>query len=54
VAKRNYYSLFYSACRTKQVTRFHPTYVLEAVKLLAQHNEQLQISAKAAWEDFLV
>lgn len=39
--------------RTKHVTRFHPSYVLEAVKLLAQHREQLKINAKAAWNDFL-
>lgn len=42
--------VFYS---TKQVSRFHPPYVLEAMKLLAQHTDQLKINAKSAWNDFL-
>lgn len=39
--------------RTKQVTRFHPPYVLNDVQLLAQHSEQLVASAKQAWNEFL-
>ena len=39
--------------RTKQVTRFHPPYVLEDVQLLAQHSDQLVINAKQAWNEFL-
>ena len=38
---------------TKQVSRFHPPYVLEAIKLLAQHTDQLKINAQSAWDDFL-
>ena len=38
---------------TKQVSQFHPPYVLEAIKLLAQHTDQLRINAKSAWNDFL-
>ena len=40
-------------CSTKQVTRFHPQYVLEDVQLLAQHSEQLVANAKQAWSEFL-
>ena len=40
-------------CRTKQVTRFHPPYVLEDVQLLAQHSELLVANAKQAWNEFL-
>jgi DNA mismatch repair protein MSH3 len=38
---------------TKQVTRFHPPYVLEDVQLLAQHSELLVANAKQAWNEFL-
>ena len=44
----------YGFChRTKQVTRFHPPYVLEDVHLLAQHSEQLVANARQAWNEFL-
>ena len=38
---------------TKQVSRFHPPYVLEAIKLQAQHTDQLRINAQSAWDEFL-
>ena len=39
---------------TKQVSRFHPPYVLEVVKLLAVHTDQLRIIARSAWNEFLI
>ena len=38
---------------TKQVARFHPPYVAESVKELAQHQDLLHIHAKEAWDIFL-
>ena len=35
------------------MTRFHPPYILEDVRLLAQHSDQLTINAKEAWNEFL-
>ena len=39
----------------QHVSRYHPPYVAEAVRLLAQHTEQLNIDtdAVAAWKELL-
>lgn len=38
---------------TKTVTRFRPPFVVQMVKLLAQHEDQLVIVARQAWNEFL-
>eukprot|EP00731_Ephydatia_muelleri_P023371 Em0015g954a len=39
---------------TKAVTRFRPPFVVQMVRLLAQHEDQLIVAAKQAWDEFLL